>query len=64
MLMAAFQKRYPSVIQSKIIVDPVTRMSKGYGFVKFANPEEAKRAISEMQGILLFNKPIKVNYAA
>jgi RNA recognition motif-containing protein len=45
MLSAAFSKRYPSVIQAKIIVDPVTRYSKGYGFIKFSNAEEAQRAI-------------------
>jgi RNA recognition motif-containing protein len=37
MLQTAFSKRYTSVIQAKIIVDPVSRYSKGYGFVKFAN---------------------------
>jgi len=41
MLQTAFSKRYPSVIQAKIIVDPVSRYSKGYGFVKFSNQEEA-----------------------
>ena len=45
MLSAAFSKRYPSVIQAKIIVDPVTRYSKGYGFIKFSDAEEAQRAI-------------------
>jgi RNA recognition motif-containing protein len=39
--MSAFSKRYPSVMQAKIIVDPVTRYSKGYGFVKFGSSEEA-----------------------
>jgi len=41
MLMAAFTKRYPSVTQAKIIVDPVTRYSKGYGFIKFSNSDDA-----------------------
>jgi nucleolar protein 4 len=45
MLMAAFSKRYPSVTQAKIIVDPVTRQSKGYGFIKFSNSDDAQRAI-------------------
>lgn len=61
MLMAAFQKRYPSVLQAKIIVDPVNRYSKGYGFVKFGNHEEATKAIMEMQGKYLLTKPMKLN---
>ena len=36
-LLAEFKKHYPSVFQAKIIVDPVMRYSKGYGFVKFSD---------------------------
>ncbi len=63
MLMTAFQKRYPSVFSAKIIVDPVMRYSKGYGFVKFSSQEEASRAIVEMQGKYLLTKPMKLNHA-
>jgi len=31
--------------------------------VKFGNQEEAQRAIVEMQGKYLFNKPMKINNA-
>jgi RNA recognition motif-containing protein len=64
MLSAAFSKIYRSVIQAKIIVDPVTRYSKGYGFIKFSDAEEAQRAIQEMNGKTLLTKPMKLNYAA
>ena len=64
MLMAAFSKRYPSVTQAKIIVDPVTRYSKGYGFIKFSNQEDSQRAIAEMNGKFLLTKAMKLNYAA
>lgn len=40
MLMNEFKKRYQSVIQAKVIVDPVSRYSKGYGFVKFSSQDE------------------------
>ncbi|CDW73706.1 mrna binding post-transcriptional regulator [Stylonychia lemnae] len=63
LLLGAFNKRYPSVLQAKVIVDPVSRYSKGYGFVKFGNQEESQRAIVEMQGKYLFNKPMKINNA-
>jgi RNA recognition motif-containing protein len=64
MLMAAFSKRYPTVLQAKIIVDPVTRYSKGYGFIKFGTAEDAARAIAEMNGKYLLTKAMKLNYAA
>jgi len=44
-------------------MEPSTKISKGYGFVKFINPEEAQRAISEMNGISLNGKNIKVSHA-
>jgi len=31
---------------SKIITEGINKVSKGYGFVKFTNNEEAHRAIS------------------
>lgn len=36
-LMEYFKGKYPSVYSAKIIVDPVTKQSKGYGFIKFTN---------------------------
>ena len=63
MLMDVFQKIYPSVLQAKIIVNPVTRLSKGYGFLKFKNHEDSLKAIVEMQGKYLLTKPMKLNYA-
>jgi RNA recognition motif-containing protein len=29
--------KYKTVVSAKIIVDPTTKMGKGYGFVKFAD---------------------------
>lgn len=63
MLLNEFKKRYQSVIQAKVIVDPVTRYSKGYGFVKFSNQDETQRAMVEMQGHYLFKKPMRINQA-
>ena len=61
MLLEFFQKRYKSVVSAKVIVDPITKYSKGYGFVKFSNFEESQRAISEMQGSLLRGRHIKTS---
>jgi hypothetical protein len=43
-------------------VDPITKVSKGYGFIKFKDYNESQRAISEMNGKLFFSKPLKTKY--
>ncbi|KAL4488785.1 hypothetical protein ABPG72_016438 [Tetrahymena utriculariae] len=58
-----FRSKYPSVINSKIITEPTSKMSKGYGFVKFSIPIEGQRAIHEMNGSLFKGKFIKVSQA-
>ncbi|KAL4440977.1 hypothetical protein ABPG74_009390 [Tetrahymena malaccensis] len=58
-----FRAKYSSVIGSKIITEPTSKMSKGYGFVKFSNPIEGQRAIHEMNGSLFKGKFIKVSQA-
>lgn len=60
-LMDHFKQKYHSVIDSKIITDQATKLSKGYGFVHFSNFEESQRALSDMNGSLLRGKPIKVS---
>lgn len=55
-----FGKFYLSVSNTKIVMDPRTRVSKGYGFVRFKDPNEANRALTEMNGRVLKSRPIKV----
>jgi RNA recognition motif-containing protein len=45
-LLEFFKSKYPSAYMSKIITDNSTKLSKGYGFVKFTNNEESVKAIS------------------
>ena len=59
-----FKEKYTSVINSKIIVDPSTKISKGYGFVKFSDKIESEKAITKMNGINLNGKPIKTGTAS
>ena len=59
-----FKEKYKSVINSKIIVDPSTKISKGYGFVKFSDKEESEKAISEMNGQTLNGKIMKTGTAS
>jgi RNA recognition motif-containing protein len=48
MLLTFFQAVFPSVHEAKVICDPITRQSKGYGFIKFGIKEESERALQEM----------------
>ena len=41
MLLAFFKKDFPSCYDAKIIMDPVTKNSKGFGFIKFGTQEAA-----------------------
>ena len=59
-----FKEKYKSVINSKIIVDPSTKISKGYGFVKFSDKCESEKAISEMNGQTLNGKIMKTGTAS
>ncbi|KAN0027821.1 hypothetical protein ACTFIV_009645 [Dictyostelium citrinum] len=60
-LMSAFQGRYPSVRSARVIMDTATGISRGYGFVKFASEVEKDKALIDMNGFYINNKPIKVN---
>lgn len=59
-----FKEKYNSVFDAKIIIDPSTKISKGYGFVKFHDKAESERAINEMNGQLLEGKAIKTGNAS
>jgi RNA recognition motif-containing protein len=54
-----FSKYYSSVIGVKVIIDPVNKSSKGYGFVKFSDQNESLRALTEMNGRLINGKAIR-----
>lgn len=49
-LLQYFKQIYNSVCEAKVIVDPVSRKSKGYGFIKFLSKDESERALQEMNG--------------
>ncbi|KAI9376506.1 hypothetical protein BJX61DRAFT_489542 [Aspergillus egyptiacus] len=52
------------VIKHAVVVsDPKTQQSKGYGFVTFADLEDAKAALEEFNGSTFEGKKIKVEYA-
>ena len=59
-----FEEKYKTVVAAKIVIDNITKLSKGYGFVKFSNYDESVKAINEMNGQYLCGKPIKTNQAS
>jgi RNA recognition motif-containing protein len=51
---------YGSVERVEIMTDPETRYSRGFAFVEMTNDLEAKKAISNLNGVILWGKPIRV----
>ena len=54
---------FGEVTEAKVITDRDTGRSRGFGFVTFANNEEAKAAIAGMDGKDLDGRTMKVNEA-
>jgi nucleolar protein 4 len=57
-----FSQSFP-LKHSTLVVDPTTKKSKGFGFVTFADAEDAQRAKEEFDGTLFAGKRIKVEVA-
>ncbi|MBX2814278.1 MAG: RNA-binding protein [Myxococcales bacterium] len=51
------------VTEAKVITDRDTGRSRGFGFVTFANSEDAQRATEAMDGVDLDGRTIRVNEA-
>ena len=59
-LLTTFQQRYASVKGAKVIMDPNTNQSKGFGFVKFSEESDMIGAMDEMNGQYVGSRPVKV----
>jgi len=59
MLSNAFSK-YTSFSKAKVIRDKRTGKTKGYGFVSFSDPMEFIKALNEMNGKYIGNRPVKL----
>lgn len=57
-----FSENYP-IKYALVVLDKETKASKGYGFVTFADAEDAQRAKEELDGAELQGKKIKVEVA-
>lgn len=57
-----FSQSFP-LKHATVVVDPVTKKSRGYGFVTFADVEDAQSAIKAFNGSVLEGQKIKVELA-
>jgi len=51
------------VQSATLIIDQANGRSKGFGFVEMSSDDDAARAITEMNGTMLFDRTITVNEA-
>ncbi|KAF2751508.1 RNA-binding domain-containing protein [Sporormia fimetaria CBS 119925] len=63
-LMQLFKTKFPNGVKSvKIMTDPITGVSRGYGFVRFSNEGDQQDALRTMPGVYCGNRPIRVSTA-
>lgn len=55
--------RVGEVVSVRLITDPHTGQSKGFGFVETASQADAKKAIQELNGTVLLERSLIVNEA-
>ena len=63
MLVELMRRALTSTCVLQVITDPITARSKGYGFVRFGSESERDRALSEMAGHIISNRPVRVSIA-
>jgi len=54
---------YGEVASINIIMDKITKRSRGFGFIRMDDTKAAEKAIRELNGITLDNQTIKVKEA-
>lgn len=54
---------FGEVVFARVITDRETNKSRGFGFVEFANIEDAVKAKEAMDGVELDGRAVKVDFA-
>ncbi|CAO3641982.1 unnamed protein product [Cunninghamella echinulata] len=60
-LFCAF-RTYGRIISARVMKNPETKQSRGYGFVSFSQPDEAKNALEKLNGTFILSKPIVIAF--
>ncbi|XP_047153711.1 polyadenylate-binding protein RBP47B'-like [Vigna umbellata] len=63
LLQETFRAHYHSIRGAKVVTDPNTGRSKGYGFVKFSDENERNRAMTEMNGVYCSTRAMRISAA-
>lgn len=63
LLFQAFHNRFPSIVEARVMWDTSSGKSRGYGFVAFREKTEAQTAIDTMNGKVVGNRPVRLNWA-
>ncbi|EGO27972.1 hypothetical protein SERLADRAFT_414166 [Serpula lacrymans var. lacrymans S7.9] len=58
-----FIRPFLSCKSAKIMLDPVTGVSRGYGFVRFTEEADQQRALIEMHGLYCLSRPMRISPA-
>lgn len=63
MLLQLFENKYQSTESARIMSDPISGVSRGYGFVRFTSEDDRRRALIEMDGVYCGNRPMRTGIA-
>ncbi|KAI8379385.1 uncharacterized protein BYT42DRAFT_324616 [Radiomyces spectabilis] len=55
-------RNFGRIVSARVMSNPATGQSKGYGFVSFSKPEEAQAALREMNNKMVISKPLIVAF--
>lgn len=58
-----FDDNVGSVKSAQIIVDKVTGQSKGFGFVEMQIPQDADKAVTELNGVDFNGRALNISFA-
>ncbi|KAK7047303.1 hypothetical protein VNI00_006534 [Paramarasmius palmivorus] len=58
-----FIRPFLSCKSAKIMLDPITGVSRGYGFVRFTDEADQQRALIEMHGLYCLSRPMRISPA-